>query len=145
MIWLWWLGACLVLGVIEALAANMTFLMLAGGALGGTVAAAGGAPFWAQALVFVTGSVLLLSVVRPRIGRRPGAAAPALTRAETLIGCEAVVLTTVDARGGRVHLDGEKWCARLAEHAGARALRLDAGRPVRVTDVDGAVAVVEPR
>ena len=125
MIWLWWLGACLVLGVIEALAANVTFLMLAGGALGGTVAAAVGAPFWAQALVFVTGSVLLLSVVRPRIGRRPGAAAP--------------------APPDRVHLDGEKWCARLAEHAGARALRLDAGRPVRVTDVDGAVAVVEPR
>ena len=34
MAWLWWLGAALVMGVIETLTVDLTFLMLAGGALG---------------------------------------------------------------------------------------------------------------
>ena len=35
MAWLWWIGAALVLGVIETLTVDLTFLMLAGGAVGG--------------------------------------------------------------------------------------------------------------
>ena len=65
MAWLWWLGASLVMGVIETLTADLTFLMFAGGALGGAVAAALGAPLWIQVLVFAVISVLLLVAIRP--------------------------------------------------------------------------------
>jgi len=40
MAWLWWIGAALVLGVIETLTVDLTFLMFAGGAVGGAIAAA---------------------------------------------------------------------------------------------------------
>ena len=60
MAWLWWLGASLVMGVVETLTVDLTFLMLAGGALGGAAAAALGGPLWVQALVFAIVSVLLL-------------------------------------------------------------------------------------
>ena len=37
MAWLWWIGAALVLGVIETLTVDLTFLMFAGGAVGGAL------------------------------------------------------------------------------------------------------------
>ena len=44
MAWLWWLGGALVLAVVETLSADLTFIMIAGGALGGAAAAGGNAP-----------------------------------------------------------------------------------------------------
>jgi len=68
MAWLWWLGAALVMGVIETLTVDLTFLMLAGGALGGAAAAALGGPLWVQALVFAVVSVLLLVLALAALG-----------------------------------------------------------------------------
>ena len=144
MAWLWWLGAALVMGVIETLTVDLTFLMLAGGALGGAAAAALGGPLWAQALVFAVISVLLLVAVRPWAKRRLIAGSPgARTNAEGLIGREATTLTAVDVHGGRIRLGGEEWSARLAP-AAQGVTRLEAGARVTVTQIDGAVAVVAP-
>ncbi|WKR21961.1 NfeD family protein [Actinomyces israelii] len=144
MAWLWWLGASLVMGVVETLTVDLTFLMLAGGALGGAAAAALGGPLWVQALVFAVVSVLLLVAVRPWARRRLTRGSPdARTNAEGLIGREAVALTAVDAHGGRVRLGGEEWSARLSKENGGVS-RLSVGDPVRVTDIDGAIAVVAP-
>lgn len=144
MAWLWWLGAALVMGVIETLTVDLTFLMLAGGALGGAAAAALGGPLWAQALVFAVISVLLLVAVRPWAKRRLIAGSPgARTNAEGLIGREATALTAVDVHGGRIRLGGEEWSARLAP-AVQGMTRLEAGASVTVTEIDGAVAVVAP-
>ena len=144
MAWLWWLGAALVMGVIETLTVDLTFLMLAGGALGGAAAAALGGPLWAQALVFAVISVLLLVAVRPWAKRRLIAGSPgARTNAEGLIGREATALTAVDVHGGRIRLGGEEWSARLAP-AVQGTTRLEAGASVTVTEIDGAVAVVAP-
>ena len=149
MAWLWWLGAALVLGVIETLTTDLTFLMFAGGALGGSAAAALGAPFWGQVLVFALVSTLLLAAVRPAIKRRMEASAPSMrTNVDAQIGREATALTTVDAHGGRVRLGGEEWSARLAPPPGggygAFPANLDVGALARVIAIDGAVAVVEP-
>ena len=65
MAWLWWIGAALVLGVIETLTVDLTFLMFAGGAVGGAIAAALGASFLVQVIVFAVVSTLLLAAVRP--------------------------------------------------------------------------------
>ena len=144
MAWLWWLGASLVMGVVETLTVDLTFLMLAGGALGGAAAAAAGAPLWIQALVFAVVSVLLLVAVRPWARRRLTAGSPdARTNAEGLIGRDAVALTAVDVHGGRVRLGGEEWSARLSSDLG-EVSHLSVGDPVRVADIDGAVAVVVP-
>ena len=145
MAWLWWLGASLVMGVIETLTADLTFLMFAGGALGGAVAAALGAPLWIQVLVFAVISVLLLVAIRPWAKRRLTEGTPdTRTNAEALIGREAIALTAVDVHGGRIRLGGEEWSARLAENLGGGVPRLDVGDPVRVTSIDGAIAVVVP-
>ena len=112
MIWLWWLAAAIALGAIETLVADLTFLMLSGGALGAVLVALLGAPLPLQALVFVIVSALLLLVVRPWV---------------------------------RGRLAGGDWSARLATTGPAGApTPLPEGTAVRVTAIDGAVAVVVP-
>ena len=64
--WLVWLGVAIVLGAIEAATVDFVFVMFAGGALGGSVAAALGAPFPLQVVVaVVVALLLLLGVARP--------------------------------------------------------------------------------
>ena len=150
MAWLWWIGAALVLGVIETLTVDLTFLMFAGGAVGGAIAAALGASFLAQAIVFAVVSTLLLAAVRPWAKWQLLSTTPDMrTNASALIGREATALTVIDERGGRVRLGGEEWAAPPA-HRGyaASALpgptRIEPGADVRVTAIDGAIAVVAP-
>lgn len=163
MAWLWWIGAALVLGVIETLTVDLTFLMFAGGAVGGAIAAALGASFLAQAIVFAVVSTLLLAAVRPWAKWQLLSTTPDMrTNASALIGREATALTVIDERGGRVRLGGEEWSARLVDEARpavpppaqrgyaapVQALpgptRIEPGTDVRVTAIDGAIAVVAP-
>ena len=161
MAWLWWIGAALVLGVIETLTVDLTFLMFAGGAVGGAIAAALGASFLAQAIVFAVVSTLLLAAVRPWAKWQLLSTTPDMrTNASALIGREATALTVIDERGGRVRLGGEEWSARLVDEARpavpppaqrgyaapvqARPTRIEPGADVRVTAIDGAIAVVAP-
>ena len=139
MIWLWWLAAAIALGAIETLVTDLTFLMLSGGALGAVLVALLGAPLPLQALVFVIVSALLLR------GRLAATSPGVRTNAEALIGLEAVTLTEVTTSGGRVRLAGGDWSARLATTGPAGApTPLPEGTAVRVTAIDGAVAVVVP-
>ena len=48
--WIWWAGAALALAAVEVVSTDLVFLMLAGGALAGSGAAALGVPVWAQFL-----------------------------------------------------------------------------------------------
>ena len=160
MAWLWWIGAALVLGVIETLTVDLTFLMFAGGAVGGAIAAALGASFLVQVIVFAVVSTLLLAAVRPWAKWQLLSTTPDMrTNASALIGREATALTVIDERGGRVRLGGEEWSARLVDEArtaappahrgyAASALpgptRIEPGTDVRVTAIDGAIAIVAP-
>ncbi|CAM2880720.1 NfeD family protein [Actinomyces slackii] len=140
--WLLWLAGALVLTVIETLTAELTFLMIAAGAVGGAVAAALGAPVFVQVVVFAVVSVLMVFAVRPWARRRLAATTPEMrTNADALVGRSATALTAVDDHGGRVRLAGGEWSARLAPGAGDR---LAAGAKVTVVDIDGAIAVVAP-
>ncbi len=146
MVWLWWLAAALVLAVVETLTVDLTFLMFAGGALGGALTALLGGPFWLQVLVASAVSVLLLVAVRPWAKRRLAATTPEMmTNAEALVGLAATAITAVDARGGRVQLNGAEWSARLAPAATGTAPSLPTGSELQVVDIDGAVAVVAPK
>lgn len=142
--WLFWIGGALLLVVIETVTADLTFLMIAGGALGGGLTSFLGGPLWAQVVVFACVSTLLLFAVRPWAKRRLAATTPQMkTNVDALIGRSATTITAVDDGGGRVRLGGEEWSARLAP-AVQGTTRLETGACVIVTEIDGAVAVVAP-
>ena len=142
--WLFWIGGALLLVVIETVTADLTFLMIAGGALGGGLTSFLDGPLWAQVVVFACVSTLLLFAVRPWAKRRLAATTPQMkTNVDALIGRSATTITAVDDGGGRVRLGGEEWSARLAPVVQGTT-RLEAGASVIVTEIDGAVAVVAP-
>ena len=134
-----WLIAALLLVGAEALTGDMFLLMLGGGAL----AASGTSwlidwPVWADGLVFLIVSVLLLSLVRPALRRRltPGNAVKIGIKA--LEGKKAVVLDTVARDPGQVKLDGQVWTARPLNDGDV----FEPGDSVTVVHIDGATAVV---
>ncbi|MBM6403881.1 NfeD family protein [Phycicoccus sp. CSK15P-2] len=139
--WLGWLGVALVLAAIEAATVDFVFLMFAGGALAGAVAALLGAPFFFQVVVAVVAAMLLLLVVRPMLKNKfMDTQTDHRIGASGLVGREAWVLQTVTETDGRVKLAGETWSARLADGATIA----NPGDEVRVIAIHGATAVVVP-
>ncbi|OKL54786.1 hypothetical protein BSZ39_02060 [Bowdeniella nasicola] len=137
--WLWWLGAVLVLVVVEMLTVDLIFLMLAGGALAGMIVHLAGFELWVQVLAFALTSVILLFAVRPGAKRWMLRHTPTtLTNAHALVGREAVVVHDVSKKGGRVKLAGEVWTARSKDDL---VIREDSR--VYVHKIDGAIAIVD--
>ena len=134
-----WLVVALGLAGAEALTGDLFLLMLGGGAL----AAAGTSavfdwPIWADGVVFLVVSILLLVLVRPALRRR-FTSGPALeTGPEALEGKAALVLDRVSQHQGQIKLEGEVWTARpLNDHD-----VYEPGDQVTVMHIDGATAVV---
>ena len=134
-----WLVAALGLAAAEALTGDMFLLMLSGGAL-----AAAGAdwlldpPVWADGLVFLVVSVLLLAVVRPALRRRLSAGKGLPEPVKALEGKPALVLDQVSRHHGQIKLDGEVWTARPLDDEDV----YEPGDQVTVMHIDGATAVV---
>ncbi|MDN5764688.1 MAG: NfeD family protein [Humibacillus sp.] len=131
-----WLGLVLVLVAIEAVTVDFTFLMIGGGALGGSVAAALGAPFAVQAVVFVIVATGLLLVVRPWMHRRFSRVKVPAMGTSAHLGRSAVVIDRVSDSSGTVKLAGETWTARTVGDG------IETGQEVVVDRIDGATAVV---
>lgn len=131
-----WLGLALVLVGVEAATVDFTFLMLAGGALGGSVAAALGVPVTAQAIVSAAVAVALLLTVRPWLKHHFTVANRTLMGAEANVGRSAYVLDRVGPVSGRIKLAGETWSARTT------GATIEPGEEVVVESIDGATAVV---
>jgi membrane protein implicated in regulation of membrane protease activity len=134
-----WLIVALGLAGAEALTGDMFLLMLGGGAL----AAAGSSwlfdwPVWADGLVFLIVSVLLVALVRPAVRRRLTPATPATTGIKALEGKNALVLDRITRHEGQVKLDGEIWTARPLNDNDV----YEPGDLVTVMHIDGATAVV---
>jgi membrane protein implicated in regulation of membrane protease activity len=134
-----WLVFAVGLAAAEALTGDMFLLMLSGGAL----AAAGsswlpGVPLWADGLVFLVVSVLLLVAVRPVLRRRLTVGAGLPEPVKALEGKHALVLDRVDRHRGQVKLDGEVWTARTFNEDDV----YEPGDQVTVMHIDGATAVV---
>ncbi|MGH3928507.1 MAG: NfeD family protein [Pseudonocardiaceae bacterium] len=133
-----WLVAGLLLIAAEVLSGDFVLLMLGASALGASVSAAFGAPLWLDVLVFTVISIALVTLARPTLRRRLHAGTLVRTNAEALIGDTALVVTTVDARGGKVKLRGELWSARTFDETQV----LEPGQAVTVMNITGATAVV---
>jgi membrane protein implicated in regulation of membrane protease activity len=134
-----WLIAALVLAGAEVLTGDLSLLMLGGGAL----AAAGtnwlfDLPIWANGLVFLIVSVLLLVGVRPALRRRLTAGKGLPEPMKALEGKSALVIDRVARHEGQVKLDGQVWTARPLNDDDI----YQPGDHVTVVHIDGATAVV---
>lgn len=136
--WAGWLGLAVVLGIIETTTLDLVFLMLAGGALAGAVAAAFGAPLLLSAVVAIVASAALLGVVRPVARRHLRTPLETRTGVAALVGRQAVVLARVDGASGQVKLGGEVWSARAFDEHEV----IEPGEKVQVAEIEGATALV---
>lgn len=137
--WLWWVAGAVLMAIAQMLFVDLAFLMLAGGALAGGVAALLGGDLTAQIITASVTSLLLLLSLRPWLLRRLRQRMPLVeTNAAALVGRPAIVVATTTELGGRVKLAGEVWSARAA----VEDVTYPPGAEVRVTSIDGATAVV---
>ncbi len=136
--WLLWVIIAGALAAAEVLSLDLVLIMLAGGAVGGAVVGAVGAPTEVQILVAIAVGVGLLVGVRPIAKRNLTSHQNIVTGTAALVGKSAIVLEQVDARGGRVKLNGAEWSARSYDHIQV----LKAGTTVQVVEISGATALV---
>ncbi len=137
--WFWWVGAAILLGVIELLSLDLVLIMFAGGALAAGAVSYFDGPLWLQIVVFGVVSIGLLGALRPWLLRHLRARTPLVeTNTAAHVGRTAVVVDQVTGQGGRIKLEGEVWSAR-AEPATST---LPEGAKVEVLRIDGATAVV---
>lgn len=139
-LWVWWISGAIILAIVEVISLDLVLLMFAGGAAATGLAAAIGAPWWAQIGVFVVVSTLLLLLLRPwLLVHLKGRVDLEQTNVHGYVGKPATTISAVDATGGRAKLMGEVWTARSATGE-----VIPSGTPVLVTAIDGATAVVTP-
>jgi membrane protein implicated in regulation of membrane protease activity len=132
-----WLVAGLLLIAAEVLTSGFVLIMFGAGALVAAGFAALGAGPLPEVAAFAGTSVALITVARPVLKRRLHTA-QVPTNVEALIGDRAIVVSTVDARGGKIKLRGEFWSARAFDETEV----LEPGHAVTVMSISGATAVV---
>ncbi len=136
--WAAWIGAAIILSIVEMLSLDLVLLMFAIAALAAAAFAGFGAPVWLCVIVFALASVGLLGFARPKFVAKLHAG-PTLTSGHAaLIGHTAIVIETVTWQGGRVQLASEVWSARTPSENES----YEAGTDVLVTQIDGATAIV---
>jgi membrane protein implicated in regulation of membrane protease activity len=132
-----WLVAGFLLITAEVLSSGFVLIMLGIGALAAAGFASVGAPVWLDVAAFAGVSVALTTLARPAIKHRLHTA-HVRTNTEALVGDKAIVISTVDAHGGKIKLRGELWSAR----AFIETEVLEPGQAVTVMTISGATAVV---
>jgi membrane protein implicated in regulation of membrane protease activity len=132
-----WLVAGFALIAAEVLSSGFVLIMLGIGALVAAGFAALGAPIWLDVAVFAATSVALITLARPVLKRRLFTA-HVPTNIDALLGDRAIVVSTVDAYGGKIKLRGELWSARAYDETQI----LEPGQRVTVMTISGATAVV---
>lgn len=132
-----WLVAGFALIAAEVLSSGFVLIMLGVGALVAAGFAALGAPIWLDVTVFAATSVALITLARPVLKRRLFTT-HVPTNIDALLGDRAIVVSTVDAHGGKIKLRGELWSARAYDETQI----LEPGQRVTVMTISGATAVV---
>ena len=132
-----WLVVGLLLIVAAVLTSGFVLIMFGAGALVAAGFAALGAGPLPEVAAFAGTSVALITVARPVLKRRLHSA-HVPTNVEALVGDRAIVVSTVDAHGGKIKLRGELWSARAFDETEV----LQPGDAVTVMTISGATAVV---
>lgn len=126
--------------VVEAMTVALVSVWFIGGAVCALIAAALGAGFAVQMVIFVAVSAILLAFVCPA-ARRRWAKKPERTNADRLVGQTALVTETIDACAdtGAVKINGVLWTAKCTTGE-----RIEKGRHVTIERVEGAKLYVKP-
>jgi membrane protein implicated in regulation of membrane protease activity len=132
-----WLVVGLLLIAAEVLTSGFVLIMFGAGALVAAGFAALGAGPLPEVAAFAGTSVALITVARPVLKRRLHTT-HVPTNVEALVGDRAIVVSTVDAHGGKIKLRGELWSARAFDETEV----LQPGHAVTVMTISGATAVV---
>ena len=135
MMWVW-LVIFIALATIEGLTYNLVSIWFCVGAIAGMVAAAFGAPLWAQVICCVIVGAITLFALRPYMEKM---IAPRLskTNLDRLEGMTAIVLEEVGQWAGAARADGKEWNARSSD-----ANVISAGTPCKIVKLDGNKLIV---
>lgn len=108
---IFWLIAVVAFGVLEAFTFQFISIWFAGGALVSMLAALLGAPVWAQCVIFIAVTVVLLLTTAPLVKK---VAKQEKTNADSLIGKSVVMTKATDALGdgGEAKAGGTVWTVR---------------------------------
>ena len=140
-LWAAWLVLAVALGAAEMVSLNLILIMLAVGALVGTLAALASLPVALQVLLAAGASAAMLGLVRPNLIKRLHTGPDLVTGTGKLVGRQAVVTEELSANHpGRVRLDGEIWSACPYDEM----TTIPAGATVEVFAIRGATAYVHP-
>lgn len=139
---MWWFVAAAALGVLEIFTLDLTFLMLASGAVAGGVVALAGGPVWLAFLVALVVSAAMLAALRPWLLRsmRKHGVALVETNMAAVVGTKGWSIDPISETSGRIKFRGEVWSARIEDDAAI----IDEGVEVVVTRIVGATAIVAP-
>ena len=133
-----WLAIFVLLVVIELATMGLTTIWFAGGAVIACICAALKLPVWAQIVVFLLSSGLLLYFTRP-IAVKYFNKSRTRTNVESMIGKQAIVISEIDNLNGtgQVKVNGMDWSAR--SYTGEP---LKEGTVVRIEAVEGVKLIV---
>lgn len=139
---IWWFVAAAALGAVEIFTLDLTFLMLASGAIAGGVVVLAGGPIWLAFVVALVVAAAMLAALRPWLLRsmRTRGVDLAETNTAALTGAKGRTIDPITETGGRIKLRGEVWSARIQDDADT----IDEGVEVIVTKIVGATAIVVP-
>ena len=135
---IFWIGAVIVFGVVEAVTAGLVSIWFVPGAVAGLIAAMAGLGILAQLVLFLAVSAAALAATRPLVKKlSAGKAVP--TNADRVLGRAAKVTETIDNENstGTVYVDGKIWTARSLDGA-----VIPAGSRVRVQEMEGVKLLV---
>jgi membrane protein implicated in regulation of membrane protease activity len=137
--WLIWVIVAIVLAAGELATPGLFVLgLVAVAAAGAAVAAAFGADFTVQLIVFIVGLVAMLGLIRPLARRHLRMPKAIRTGTDALVGAQALVLQRCDRDGGLVKIGGEEWTARTFMEDQV----IEPGARVEVARIEGATALV---
>ena len=135
-----WLGATLVLGILEAITVGLDFVWFAAGALVAFVAALLGAHLFVQIVLFLSVSFILLYFTRPLV-KKFLIKGKVSTNYDMAIGKKGLVLESINNlhAKGLIDVMGQKWTARSLEAEET----FEPGDEVEVVKIEGVKAFVK--
>lgn len=139
--WVIWLGAAIVLAILEVFSLNLVFLMLAVGAFAATLVALPLDSWVLESLVALAVAASGLGVVRPPLIRRLHQGPELRIGPQRLVGMQTETRDIISAgHPGQVIIGGEQWTAEPYDST----LVIEPGTTVEVFLVKGATAYVHP-
>ena len=114
---LFWAVLSVALIITEIATVQLVAVWFAAGGIAAFISSLFTVPFWAQLIIFIIVSLLLLLATRPIVHRLVSGRKKVATNADSMIGQECVVKERIDNREdvGRVLADGLLWTARTAD------------------------------